>query len=285
MRSLKNNVFKNLLSSLFVLSIAFLANAENEIDITTEVDTGFQSVDDGTELLYDKFDENESKKESQRQVKKKLSPKFKDEDFNKISDLVRLSPFEDIAVIQRRFLPKTERLEFSASGMISTNNAFFNNFGASLKLGYYFNETWGLEGSYFFLDNSDRDVTKNLEDKQRISTKSLVVPKSFYGLALKWSPIYGKMALFDEKIIPFDLYFAPGIGITETGTGDQEFTINLGTGQIFAVSKSLAFRWDFNWNFYSATVTQEGGGKVTQNSNDLFIALGISYFFPEATYR
>ena len=239
------------------------------------------------EKLYDQFETTETKRSS-RKNRKKIKKQRVEKELSRVSDLVQLNPFSDIAVIQRRYLPKTERFELSGAGLISTNNAFFSTFGASLRLGYYFTENLGLEVGYTFFTNSERDITKTLKDPQKISTRSLVQPESYSGISLKWQPLYGKMALFDKKIVPFDIYFAPGVGVTETALGQNEFTISLGTGQLFALSKSLAFRWDFVWNFYTAEIESVDGSQTTEatsNHNDLLLMLGFSFFMPEAKYR
>src|SRR5690606_4684828 len=109
-------------------------------------------------------------------------------------------------------------------------------------------------------------------------------PESFYGAVFKWSPIYGKMAWFQQKIVPFDIYFTPGFGISTTGLGTTETTITMGVGQLFALSKSFGVRWDFIWNYYQAEVELDGV-RQKNNHSDLLLSVGLSYFIPEATYR
>ncbi len=240
----------------------------------------------GLEDLYDKFETQES----QKAEKKKASEAAKEEekkapqDINKISELVRLSPFDDIAVIEKRYLPKTNRFELSASGMVSTNNAFFNNVGANVRGAFFFNEKYGVEGIYQYISSSERPITKGLSSNQSVLTTALVEPKSFYGATFKWAPIYGKMAWFQQKIVPFDIYFTPGIGVTNTANGSST-SVTLGVGQLFALSKSYGVRWDFNWNFYSAATTDSTGTTANSAHSDLFLGVGFSFFIPEATYR
>jgi outer membrane beta-barrel protein len=242
--------------------------------------------DPGLEDIYDKFESQES----QRSAKKRDNEAMKVEekrlvpDVNKISELVRLSPFEDIAVIEKRFLPKTNRLELSSSGVISTNNAFFNNVGLDLRGAFFFNEKFGIEGLYQYLTSSERPITEGLSKNQSVLTTALVEPKSFYGATLKWVPVYGKMAWFQQKIIPFDIYFTPGLGVTTTANGTAT-TVTMGVGQLFALTKSYGVRWDFNWNFYSAATSDSSGTTSNKAHSDLFLGVGFSYFIPEATYR
>ena len=202
---------------------------------------------------------------------------------NRLSDLSGLSPFSDIAVIQKRFLPKTKRYEFFAGGSTILNDAFFLNMGLNLRLGYYFRERWGVEAVGSILTTVERDITKGLKNRQ-ITTTSLVTPQNYFGLDLKWSPIYGKMTTISQKIIPFDLYFSLGLGATGTNQGTEAPTLHLGTGQIFALSKSFALRWDISYNtFPSSSGTAPGQGSAIYNN--IFMTLGASFFFPEATYR
>ncbi|MCB0421867.1 MAG: outer membrane beta-barrel domain-containing protein [Bdellovibrionales bacterium] len=239
------------------------------------------------EALYDDYDRQEVdrvKKEQTERVKKSQS----DKPITKLEDLVDLEPFNDIAVIQRKYLPKTHRFETGIGGMFGLNNAFFSNYGLSLRMSYYFTEKVGIELNYLYLSSSTRDVTDNLRNNQDINTKSIVTPDSFYGAAFKWVPIYGKMAFLNEIVVPFDTYFAPGFGMTQIKDGDSVPTLFLGTGQMFAVSKKMAFRWDFVWNIYSADVATGDKNSSTTTSklqNDLFISAGVTFFFPEATYR
>lgn len=205
----------------------------------------------------------------------------KDNTLSDFSGLGTLAPFKEVSVIQKRFMPKTGRFQLFGGAAVLTNNPFFNTIGGVAKAGYFLSETWGLELNYFGLTTSERQTTQELRDIQGVSTENLVYPKSYIGLDVMFVPVYGKMAWFNEKIIPFDLYFSVGYGTTNTQAGENAGTIHLATGQIFALSKAYAIRWDFSWNFFNAK-----GIDGTQNSfNNLFLTVGMSWFFPEASYR
>lgn len=204
-----------------------------------------------------------------------------------VSDLEVLEGFKDIAVIQRRFLPKTSRFEGSVALGTVTNDPFFDSTGLMGKIGYYFTEAYGVEFHLWSLRNSANAVTEDLSKKRGVNTAGLVKPTFFYGVDFRWNPIYGKMTLFNERIIPFDLYFSAGLGNTHVEYDDSSLdpgsapTLHLATGQVFAISKSTAFRWDFSLNNLSVK-DDEGGISVV---NNLFISVGMSFFFPEAKYR
>lgn len=200
-----------------------------------------------------------------------------------VSDLTSLSEFKDIAVIQKRFLPKTGRFEGFGGVNGILNDKFFVSFGLSGRLAYFFNERWAVEGLGMIFATGEKSVTQDLR-KRGIVTTNFVSPVSYYGVDVKWTPIYGKMSFVNQKITPFDLYFSAGGGMTNTNQGGSEPTIHIGTGQIFAITKSAAIRWDFSWNFYSAS-SGVAGAKQNSTYNNLFITVGASFFFPEATYR
>jgi outer membrane beta-barrel protein len=197
------------------------------------------------------------------------------------SGLGTLAPFSDISIIQKRFLPKTGRFQLFGGGTILTNNPFFNTMGGVAKASYFLSETWGLELNYFGLTTAERQATQELKEIQGVKTENLVYPLSYTGVDIVFLPIYGKMAWFNEKIVPFDLYFSAGYGTTNTQAGENAGTVHLATGQIFAISKAYAFRWDFSWNFFNAT----GVDGSTNSFNNLFLTVGMSWFFPEASYR
>jgi outer membrane beta-barrel protein len=204
----------------------------------------------------------------------------RDNALSEFSGLGSLAPFKEVSVIQKRFMPKTERFQLFGGLTTVTNDPFFMTIGVALKGSYFFSETWGVELNYFALTTSDRQSTKEIGDLG-VTTENLVYPESFYGADVMWVPIYGKMSWFNQRIIPFDLYFSGGYGSTQTQAGESAGTLHLATGQIFSLTKATAFRWDFSWNFFNA---KDVTGS-TSSFNNLFLTVGMSWFFPEATYR
>ncbi len=211
----------------------------------------------------------------------------KAEEIKSITDLDQLTPFNDIAVIQKRFLPKSGRFELNPNLGLITNNAFFMTTYFQTRLAYSFTEKWAIEAQAAIFMDSEQKVTKDLESEAEVSTKSLLLPEMYYGASIRWSPIYGKMGAFSDGIIPFDMYFSLGGGIMDTNQEDSPFALHAGTGQIFAISKGVAFRWDLSGYFYSSQVAKAGtgGGTNSQSFTDIQLSLGMSFFFPDATYR
>lgn len=208
----------------------------------------------------------------------------------KISDLGKLSPFSEISVIQKRFLPKTDRFQFNIGLSTIANDPWFYGVGIGGRFGYAFREAWTLELNYAFLGGSPKDAVKDLSTENRVQTDSIVTVKNYVGLDIAWSPIYGKLSLFNKRIVPFDMYFAAGVGQVgiDGSTSSSAIGFHGGTGQIFAMSKSIGLRWDLSFNFFNAQARPAVGSTAapaaTQFNNSI-LTIGASFFFPEAKYR
>ena len=134
------------------------------------------------------------------------------------------------------------------------------------------------------LANIERQVTKDLAERG-IVTRTIVFPEAYLGLGLKWSPIYGKMAYKDQKIVPFDMYFSLGGGITKTNQDTTDPTLSVGLGQMFALNRWIGLRWDFSWNFFKAEV-EDINNEISEGTFDnLLLTVGFSFFFGGSSSR
>ncbi|MEN0059566.1 MAG: outer membrane beta-barrel domain-containing protein [Bdellovibrio sp.] len=189
--------------------------------------------------------------------------------------------YSDLAIIQKNYMPKTERLQVSLGGTLLPSDVFYRTLGASGKVSYHFTEAWGLEAFGYFFTSSEREEVKKLESEQNLSVKSLVSLSSFYGLNLYFNSIYGKTALLNNKIIPFELYQTIGVGKVRTTDSEEATSFQVGIGDIFSLTRSSALRVDLTWAFYN---TRNYLGQE-QASNSLFLTLSYGHFFPEPSYR
>ena len=186
----------------------------------------------------------------------------------RVTDLADPEAFKDVIVLQRRFLPKTKRLEFSLLGQMDLDNPFGVSMGPEARLAGYFLEGHGVELHYSRLFQPKwlkRPMGKALNDM----SISIVhySPRQSFGAAYKWQPFYGKMAWFDEKIISFDLYFTLGWAMAtreqekahvDMAAADSAATnyvvrqkaqlLTFGMGQLLAFGKSWGVRWDLAHN-------------------------------------
>ncbi len=259
-----------LIAVLHFWSPQLWAQEDDSVEATADVDQVAAELEKKTDKETDK--NRAAAPEIQAEQEKPL------EDF---SGLGKLAPFSQISVIQKRFLPKTSRFEFFAGLVDVVNDPWFIGIGVDGRLGYHFNEAWGVELTQVLISSSQRQAIKDLRDQNGVKTESIVTAKNYTGGAVVWTPIYGKMGMLNRRIIPFDMYFSLGGGSTSIDGGAGGSTLHLGTGQIFALTKGIGLRWDFTWNAFNAAPTTG----QTQNFNNLMLSFGASFFFPGAKYR
>jgi len=220
-----------------------------------------------------------------------------------LSDLQQLTPYESVSVIQKRYLPKTFRGEFNLSFASVINHKFFYLGGVSARAGFFLREDhgFGLEG-FAFLPPMNKWVTNEMiGPPNNILAFSFVFSQLYGGGYYKWSPVFGKFAVLNKKIIYFDMYMTFGagwsrviIGLDEEKQQAIEGNINFpklakdffpafsaSLGQMFALTQDWAFNWELKW-FY--TIVQFSDEKI-YNPVEINLSLGINYYFPGAGYR
>jgi outer membrane beta-barrel protein len=264
----------DVLSALFVMLLTPTTSFAQESSDFTDLD----QIE--AELEQDRFKKSQDPGEEDINFSDKPEKEIKN-----LSDLRTLEPFGDVAVIHPRFQPKGKRFQFHLSGGAILNDPWFNHYGMSLKSAYHFSELLAAELAFDLFTGSPANATHQLASGLNVLASSFIRPKNYTGLHLYLSPIYGKMSLFNKRIVPYDVYFTLGLGQTglEGARQNQVMTTHLGAGQIFAFSRNAAFRWDIRMNMFEAQGRASSGPKLsTQN---VIMTVGFSYFFPEVSRR
>lgn len=195
-----------------------------------------------------------------------------------LSDLSKLQPFSEVSVMQKRYMPKSMRFQLFGGFAAQVNDPWNNVMGGNLRASFGITEAWGIEATSYFLSYNSSQAAQDLYTNHNVNAKSFGVSTGYTGGQVMWTPIYGKLSLLNKRIIPFDMYFSAGGGTTtlEGSTVASASTTSLSTGQIFALTKSVSFRWDLTWNMYSMPI-----GTV----NSLLLTFGAGWYIPEAGYR
>lgn len=273
------DILKIYLISLLALYSISLQAQENE-DFTQldkiEAEINRQKVQ--TEATANLNQNNDEDLVSSKNEEK--SPDSSGRSFKKRSDLYFIESFEDLAIIHPRFQPKSKRFQFSLGGNTILNDPWFNQFGLSLRSSFHFNEFFGFEIAANSYSGSSTTHAKDLASQLGVLTASLVQPKSYLGAHLIFTPLYGKMSLFNQRIIPFDIFVTIGAGTTslEGARAAGASTYHLGAGQLFAISRHSAFRWDIAVNMFTAQSRLQLKTTSTQN---VAMTFSYSYFLPE----
>lgn len=257
-----------------LVSLLFVSSAqaqEQEEDVGAGPDPEVQTIEG---VLEKNIPEGAPKVELNLQVQKPKNTI----DYNQIESA---RDVRDTVIIQKTYMPKTERIQLFGGFTYAMNDVFFRTMGAQLRAGYHFSEKWGMEFTSFFLTSEDSKEKKDLLSNQGLVVQNLTTPASMYGLNAYFSSIYGKVALEDRKIIPFEFYQTLGVGQINTKPSSNSTAVYFGVGDLFSISKNSVVRADLSWFFYNGK-TVSGGN---QSANTIFLTIGYGRFVPEARSR
>lgn len=191
-----------------------------------------------------------------------------------------LGNYQDMAVIQKNYMPKASRFALTIGPALSPTDVYFRTFGMNAKLNYYFDEFWAAEVTGHILTSSARSEVKDLEQNQSLIARDLISLRSLFGVNLNYSSIYGKTSILNRKIIPFEIYETVGLGKVSNQNGAESTSFQVGVGELFSISRSSAFRTDLTWAFYRFDSVNGA-----QNGNSILLSFNYTFFFGEPTYR
>ena len=209
-------------------------------------------------------------------------------------DFSWLDPEKKIYVLQNRKFRKAGGVQLSVLGGMGISEAYRQALQVQPRLGFWFNEDFGLEAFYTSRFNSTNGTYKAFENA--IGGAVGVSPyireiDSQLGVLFNWAPWYSKINVFNS-ILYFDWYFSFGLGTMSTQIGektketatvawkpDNLFAIYLGTGQVFHVSERFSVRLDLLGHFYSAEIYGGKPGAPTDKAlfSNSSVNLGIGF--------
>ncbi len=205
---------------------------------------------------------------------------------------------DDFSVVQNRAFSKAKRFYGTAHLGQTINDPYYTGSYLGASVGYFFNETWGLEGTYLTTNFSDsrsfKDITSLGGGPKVNEAKGKAV---ISGL---WFPIYAKMSVMDKKIIHFDMGLSFGVGhfdyerkyyVGTSPTGQEKsekasaLGYSLGITQQFYFNRLAAIKVDFVNTVSSQKQinfkTRADAGSKSINDTSLIIGLSIFSWWGE----
>lgn len=202
---------------------------------------------------------------------------------------------KQIYVLQNRLFEKNQKLMLSLLGSRTMSNKFVDTYYGVLKVGYYFNEDWGLEVVGGFGTGSENDTAHNVRIQNAVPFYRQI--DHYFGALVNWSPLYGKFNAFD-KIFYLDWYFGAGLVSVSTSDNRNEFKVSTDrsmtkdsgmgaiwqTGLLFNLSNSWMIRFEFQGIHFQSDLISEDSGSTTQNYKKTFfhhydLNLGVAVKF------
>ncbi len=188
--------------------------------------------------------------------------------------------------VQRKLYTKRGRFELAPSFIININDAYYTKLGGAVRLAFYPADTLAISARFSLMQTLPTDDVRTAKTNLNSRIFFSVPIWSVMGDA-EWSPIYGKVAMFNS-ILHFDGYLIGGGGVVFTETsavqgGTVKPAFDLGLGMRFVARDFLAVNVSLINTTYVDTPTGAVKG-VTQNL--MMVNAGISIFFPfKSTYR
>lgn len=193
---------------------------------------------------------------------------------------------------------KAGRFELTPTLNLSVNDPFFTKYFGGLKLDYHLTEFWsvGVTGAAGASSptGSASICTANQGCSKPTDAQLYQVPgriRSMAGAEVAWSPVYGKLNILAEVPVHFDLSILGGAdwvsydevlsaAVAATGKspgGASSIGGHLGLGMRLFLSRLMALRLEVKDYVYKADI---GNLDKSQLQSQLFVELGLSFFFP-----
>jgi outer membrane beta-barrel protein len=173
---------------------------------------------------------------------------------------------------QRDFV-KSARHELTLQGGYYVSDLLDGTFVVGAAYTYHLTEDVGVEASFGY-SQVRSTVAKRLEADRGVS----ILPKEdrvyLVFTDLVWSPVHGKMRIFADSIVHFDIYGAIGVGVIDNATS-YGAAGQFGLGAKVLLGKSWSIRLDVRDHLYRQQVLQ-----VNQYVQDFSLTLGLSVFLP-----
>ena len=191
--------------------------------------------------------------------------------------------------VQRKLYLKRGRFELAPAFVVNVNDAYYTKLGLALRGAFYPADTLAISVRFTLLDTIPTDDVRTA--KRNLSSRIFYsVPR--WGLAAdaEWSPLYGKVAIFNS-ILHFDGYLAAGAGVMFTETSfstdptraGPKPAFDLGIGLRFVAKDFLAVNLGLIDTAYADIPT---GTTKASLQNVMLLTAGVSIFLPfKSTYR
>ncbi|MGZ6263052.1 MAG: outer membrane beta-barrel domain-containing protein [Bdellovibrionota bacterium] len=192
---------------------------------------------------------------------------------------------DELEVVQNRRFEKAHKWEVAVQYGIFQGQNYVDSKSFGGGVTYNFTNQFFAEYSYFNISNTPNSFL------QSVQTRFGFTP-DFNGenhqmvLSGGWTPIYAKFALLGKQISHFEMYLAPGIGITNTAA--DHLSGHLTIGQKFFITEHLLFRLEWRITKFTDQITTTQGSTSKANggpgyvnesetTHNIIFGLGVMY--------
>ncbi len=182
--------------------------------------------------------------------------------------------------VQRKLYLKKNRFELAPSIAYAVNDPFYSKFGATIRGAYHLQDNLAISARFGLLRTG---ATDDVSTAKRTFQSRIFhsVPEWTATAGVEWSPIYGKVAIWNN-ILHFDSYLVGGLGVVTTETSSlpgrgPNPAMDLGLGVRVVAKDFLAVNASLINTSY---VDQPQGTTKGATQNIMMLSTGISLFLP-----
>lgn len=205
----------------------------------------------------------------------------------KSSGLVRerdITQEDRVKSVQKKLYLKKRRFELAPYLGTSVNDPYYFKYNLAVRGAYYLADTLALSSRFSLIQTMPSEDVRIAKGTFHSLIYFSVPNWSAMGDA-EWSPIYGKVAIFNS-ILHFDGYLLGGAGVVSTemsAVNGLNLAADLGAGMRFVAMDFLAVNLALINTSY---VEQPRGTTKAALQNMLMLNFGVSLFIPfKSTFR
>lgn len=179
-----------------------------------------------------------------------------------------LQPEENVSIVQNRTVSLDKRVEIAPefSGTFG-GDTYSRTKSLGLNAMFHINSKWAIGGKYNYSFNSLTPEGEAMVNKAYDQYKenpanptqgypALDYQKSETLALVNYSPIYGKLNLFDKGVAHFDFYLVGGYGQVQLYTGGVP-TYTGGAGLAFWINQHFSTKFEMRYQNYTAKYFDE----------------------------
>lgn len=180
---------------------------------------------------------------------------------------------DELEVVQNRRFEKKGRFELGLHYGIYQGEDYENATSMGLSGTYNLSNFWFVEASHHKISNTESDFLQSVR-RQYGFTPNYNRESSQSVMQLGWVPIYAKFSILGKKISHFEMYLAPGIGMTKTL--ENHLSGHFTVGQKFFLTDHFLFRLDWRMTRFKDRVNTPQGATSVANGGPGFVEQSIT---------
>ena len=164
-----------------------------------------ESAEEGTEAAEAAAPEAEPTGPSDESRGKAAFPRISDDD-------------ETIYAVQRKAYLVDQKIELTPMLTASFTDRFVQTLGGAASATYHIAENFGVELSGAFMFPDESGLTTEILKEGKLTPEIAKLTQMLWGVGLsaQWSPIYGKIEIFDVSLGNFAFYVSAGLAVGQT---------------------------------------------------------------------